>query len=326
METGRRQSNSQSLSLASWRETMRRDYLQSYVPAGGGAVKVVVASEAGRDAVRRALAEDAANEGFRYAHVDSAKRRVHLVHQFVWEVASQLPWDDIAKQVLMRALLEKHYTIPSSGDISVEALAEANDQTESEVVKEVRKLISSRVFQNYALSREFRTAATTLCRAAYDRDAEVQAEAKDVRAWLDGTLERISLLRRLGIFRKVVRANAREIFYSIAAWLAGSGEKGLVVTIDVSRYVLGKDAPPAAFAAYTKLAELDFSEVLRQFVDATDDLRGTLLVFLTDERFVKEERRGLRAYDALRLRLSDDVRDRDRPNPLAPMVLLEEPA
>jgi hypothetical protein len=128
----------------------------------------------------------------------------------------------------------------------VKALAEANDQTEAEVVKDLRKIISSRVFQNYNLSREFRTAATVLCRAVYDHDAEVQAEAADVRAWLDGTLQRITLLRRHGIFRKIGRANARQIFYSIAAWLSGSGEKGLIVTIDVARYVLGKDAPPAA--------------------------------------------------------------------------------
>lgn len=317
------QPNSQSLPLETWRATMRRDYLGNYLAAGGAAVKVVVATEEGREAVRLALAQDAARDGFRYAHVDSAKSRVHLVHQFVSDVASQLPWTDIAKHVVADALREKHYTLPGSGDLSLKALAEANDQTEAEVVKDLRKIISSRVFQNYNLSREFRTAATVLCRAVYDHDAEVQAEAADVRAWLDGTLQRITLLRRHGIFRKIGRANARQIFYSIAAWLSGSGEKGLIVTIDVARYVLGKDAPPAAFAAYTKLAELDFSEVLRQFIDATDDLQGVLLVFLTDERFVREEKRGLRAYDALRLRLSDDVRDRDRPNPLAPMVLLE---
>jgi pyridoxine/pyridoxamine 5'-phosphate oxidase len=70
------------------------------------AVKVVVATEEGREAVRLALAQDAARDGFRYAHVDSAKSRVHLVHQFVSDVASQLPWTDIAKHVVADALRE----------------------------------------------------------------------------------------------------------------------------------------------------------------------------------------------------------------------------
>ena len=99
-----------------------------------------------------------------------------------------------------------------------------------------------------------------------------------------------------------------------------AGEPGIVVTVDIARYVLGKDAPPASFAAYTKLAALDLNEVLRQFIDATDELSGAVLVFLTDERFLTDRERGLGSYEALRLRLTDDVRDRHRANPLAPMV------
>jgi hypothetical protein len=66
--------------------------------------------------------------------------------------------------------------------------------------------------------------------------------------------------------------------------------------------------------------------VLRQFVDATDDLSSALIVFMTDERFLPGNTRGLNSYDALRLRLTDDVRDRRRPNPLAPMVRLKDTA
>jgi hypothetical protein len=61
-------------------------------------------------------------------------------------------------------------------------------------------------------------------------------------------------------------------------------------------------------------------ETLRQFVDGTDDMTGGLLVFLVGRDFVTDDARGLQAYPALHLRLTDDVRDRRRANPLAAMV------
>lgn len=312
--------NEQHLTPGAWLETMKRDYLRTYVPAGGSTVKVVVANETDRVSIREGLASSAAAAGFRYAHVDSAKRRVHLVHQLFWEVATQIPWADVAAGVLRRALVEDNRNVPISGALTLEALAEANDQTTRELTRDLRRLVSNRVYKDYTLSREFRSAATALCRAVYDDSADLQREATDVMAWFGGTLQRIAALKRLGIFRKITRSNARQLFYSTSSWLRSAGEPGIVVTVDIARYVLGKDAPPAAFAAYTKLAALDLNEVLRQFIDATDELSGAVLVFLTDERFLTDRERGLGSYEALRLRLTDDVRDRHRPNPLAPMV------
>jgi hypothetical protein len=47
-------------------------------------------------------------------------------------------------------------------------------------------------------------------------------------------------------------------------------------------------------------------------------------VVLADPRLIDDSvpKRGLGAYDALRLRLSNDVRPRARDNPLAPLVVL----
>jgi hypothetical protein len=65
-------------------------------------------------------------------------------------------------------------------------------------------------------------------------------------------------------------------------------------------------------------------ETLRQFVDGTDDLTGGLFVFLVGREFLEDDERGMRGYNALHLRLTDDVRDRRRPNPLAAMVRLAD--
>jgi len=47
-----------------------------------------------------------------------------------------------------------------------------------------------------------------------------------------------------------------------------------------------------------------------------------LIVVGTATEFLTDTRRGLDCYDALRLRISDDVRDRLRQNPLSSLIRL----
>jgi hypothetical protein len=69
---------------------------------------------------------------------------------------------------------------------------------------------------------------------------------------------------------------------------------------------------------------LDAYEVLRQFIDGTDRLKGCLIVVFAAPEFLVVEpgSRGLGAYDALRLRVYDEVRDSRLANPMGAMVRL----
>jgi hypothetical protein len=73
---------------------------------------------------------------------------------------------------------------------------------------------------------------------------------------------------------------------------------------------------------YSKAATLDAYEVLRQLIDATDELEGLLVAVLMPPELVADETRGLAAYTALQLRVADEVRDRRRPNPYAALMRL----
>jgi hypothetical protein len=73
---------------------------------------------------------------------------------------------------------------------------------------------------------------------------------------------------------------------------------------------------------YSSAATLDTYEVLRQFIDGTDELAYCLLVVAAAPSFLQDERRGIHRYDALRLRISDEVHDRRRVNPLASLIRL----
>jgi hypothetical protein len=73
---------------------------------------------------------------------------------------------------------------------------------------------------------------------------------------------------------------------------------------------------------YSKAMVMDAYEVLRQLVDATDDLAATLVAVVAPLDFVTDETRGLTSYTALQLRVADEVRDRRRVNPFAALVRL----
>jgi hypothetical protein len=313
--------NENELPPEAWFEILRRDYLDGYIPQGGGTVKVVVAPPQDVPRIRTTFERFAKNRNFEYAHVDAATRKLHMMQGLYNEIARQLPWDDLARRFMAGEIERDGRTLPADGQLTIDALAEANDEAKAPILHDLRRILSNKVYKDYSLSREFRAGAFALCKAAYDTSPDVQQEAADVREWLRGDIARMSLLRKMGIYRKISRTNARQILFSTTSWLKAAGSSGLIVTLDMTRYTLGKDAPPDG-NIYTKAAAMDMNEVLRQFIDSADDLTSAMFVFFTTERFLQSEDRGLRSYEALRLRLTDDVRDRHRPNPFAPMVRL----
>jgi hypothetical protein len=109
---------------------------------------------------------------------------------------------------------------------------------------------------------------------------------------------------------------------SLTHWLKLSGKNGLVLLLDISRYTLDKPKEPDGAFYYSNGAVLDCYEVLRQFIDGTDESDYCFLTILAPPRFLDEidKRRGVSAYEALKLRIWDEVHDKTYINPLAPLV------
>jgi phosphoserine phosphatase len=75
---------------------------------------------------------------------------------------------------------------------------------------------------------------------------------------------------------------------------------------------------------YTRPVVLDVYELLRQFIDATDELDSTLIVVSAGPEFLTDPGRGVERYWALKLRISDEVRDRSRTNPYGSLIRLQQ--
>jgi hypothetical protein len=161
-----------------------------------------------------------------------------------------------------------------------------------------------------------------LCLGQMDSGAESPFMTEPVKAWLCGELRQISALKEALIFQKIVRTNARYMFASLSRWLRLVGNTGLVVSLDLSRCLESKKPTSPDGLYYGVSATLDAYEMLRQFIDGTDELESLLLVVSVPPEFLTDTRRGLNRYEALKLRIWDEVRDRKYQNPLGALIRL----
>ena len=160
-----------------------------------------------------------------------------------------------------------------------------------------------------------------LCSAQLDPGDANSFLSKAIKEWLRGELRQVSALRDALIFQKISRHNARHMLFSLAHWLKVNGGNGLVLNLDISRYKVSvRPKDPDNSFYYSVPATLDAYEVLRQFIDGTDELESCFIAVVASQEFLDDERRGLNRYDALKLRISDEVHDKHRQNPFAPLI------
>ena len=172
---------------------------------------------------------------------------------------------------------------------------------------------------------EFRLAMTQLCLAQLESVGAKPPLVDSLKAWLCGELKQMSALKEALIFQKITRSNARHMIGSLTHWIRLVGKAGLVVSLNITAFMKTKrSSSTGSSLSYTASAVMDAYEMLRQFIDGTEEIEGMLMVVVAPYEFLTDQRLGLNRYEALKLRIWDDVRDKFRQNPFAPMVRLSE--
>ena len=313
------------LTLDEWGATIEDEYLRQFITQGGAAVKfAVVPTPAIGRAAQRALQAAAEAHGCQVALVDAAQTRIHMIDQVFFALARQVDWDALARAVVRQALSEARLSVPD-GDarVTYADLAALNDEDEFDVRRLLRAQLRRHIGQDFAMAPEFRVAMIRLCQAQLETDEVDLAETAAIRAWLRGELRLVSAVKRAGIFQKIGRHNARDMLLSLAHWLRLGGRPGLLLILDIERYLAAR-RPADGSLFHSPTTVLDAYEVLRQFIDTTDELEGCLIVAIAPREFLSDPKRGLERYAPLQTRISDEVQDRFRVNPLASLVRLRE--
>jgi transposase-like protein len=313
-----------SLPVPEWTTFLAQEYLAGYLPAGGAAVKVAVAGSADTASrFARALGAAADTAGCLFVSVSAADVRLSQVDALFFAVARELDWDALAAAFVRRAY--DAIAFPAGDGVTVAEVAAEHDVDARELYRSVRRQLEQTLLGDPALARELRRAVLRLTQSQLGA-ADLQSDERDaVVGWLRGEPTSLARLRPLLISARIGRSNARPMLASLARLLLAAGWNGLVLHLDGARLTESRRPPVEQRHGvyYSKAAVLDAFEVLRQLIDATDELRGVLVVAVLPPELVTDEGRGLPAYTALQLRVADEVRDRRRANPFAALVRLE---
>ncbi len=316
-----------AVTLGDWTATIEREYMRDYVPNSGAAVKFVVAPTPQlRRSVRTAMQQIAADAGCQYVFVDTAQTRLHMVDQLFFAIARQIDWPELTRGYVRALLVQERFDVPDDpAELTYRHLAALNQYDENELRRDIRRLLTNGLFRDFAMSQEFRIAMLRLCQAILEPDALQQAERDAIMQWLRGELRLISALKQALIFQKIARHNARDMFVSLAHWLRICGRSGIVLVLDIGRY-LAHARPGDSSLYHTPNMVLDAYEVLRQFIDTTDELEGCFILVIAPSEFLDDPRRGLERYAPLQTRIWNEVHDRHRANPLSSLVRLQADA
>ncbi len=312
----------QNISPSEWLSAVKSDYLDDFIKQGGAAVKfAVVRNESTLTEVREGLSGLARDAGFIYTAVSAEQTKIHFIEQIFFQVARQLDWDALALR-FMRAMLNQQYNVPENDcDFTLDNLAMLNGYAPRDMRPAINTRLEKHLFKDYAMTQEFRIAMMHLCRRQLDCDEVHEHVYLAVKEWLRGELRLISTLKSAFIYQKISRVNGRNMLYSLARWLRLCGYNGLVLVLDISRYTQDRLREPDGSFYYSTSAVMDCFEVLRQFIDSTDEAGHCFITVIAPQRFVElDDKRGVGSYDALKLRIWDEVHDKRLVNPLAPLV------
>ena len=301
-------------------------YLADYLPAGGAAVKVAVVGSAHiADRFEAALAAAAAGRDCLHVRVAADQTKIHMIDQLFFAVSRHVDWDGLAAAAVHAAYDAIAFPAPAPDVLRTTDVAAHHDVDGRELYRSVRRALEARLLGDQELAPEMRRAMLRLAQVHLGAADVDRAEHQAVLAWLRGELRALAVLRPALIYSRIGRHNARDMLASLSRLLLAAGHAGLVLHLDCFRLAEARRPPVDERSGlyYSKAATLDAYEVLRQLIDATDDLRGLLAVAAMPPELMTDESRGLPAYTALHLRVADEVRDRRRANPYAALVRLE---
>ena len=298
---------------------MGREYLASFVPEGGGAVRFAVGDADMLTQVSDGLRGQAGVAGFQVVRLDVAVTRLHMLQTVVFALVDALPWDRLLQARLEALVASAGYRWPDPGQsVLLPALAEANGVAAHLLRRDLVQALSREVWNEPRLTLDFRYAMIALLDARLSGEEAALSDA--VMSWLRGTLRALGQVKQAQIGRRIGRQNARAVLMSLCHWVRLCGAPGVVLLIDIRQLHRERRAVTEGLV-YTPAAVMDCYEVLRQLIDDVEHFPGLFVAALADDAFLSDDpKRSLSQYTALQMRIWDDVRPKGGDNPLAPLV------
>lgn len=311
----------ESVPAARWLGLIEAEYFATYLPAGGGAAKFVIAEPATAEHLAEACAALAHRHQMLAVRIGAGQTRLHMLQDVLFAISRALPWTALVQRAVEAMFARNGYTWPAPGKpVALADLAAHFGVAPPLVARNRDQWLSRDLWEDADLAQDFRAAIMHLSLAPMEPETEAGVEASPALQWLRGEKVGLAALRGCDIAARIGRTNARAMLASLCHWLRKVGVGGLALTLDL-RPALRTKPGPEDTVRYSAAATMDLFEVLREIIDEIEHFPGLFVLGLADAALIAgDPKRTLDSYKALEMRIWPDVRPGGRQNPLAPLV------
>lgn len=287
-----------------WLDFIKEHYLENFIIDKGSKVKIVVGSEgSGKTHLLRYVQQEALNLGYQTIYIcllDQEKKVsdiINLYKIFAKNINREKLLAGLCRQVGKELGYSEHEYNGTHPILPV--LVENEGLNRMEARREIRIAVG-KVIRKSDLSPSFNVFVSRLL--ANKLTGEEGHSGDICWKWFTGEkLESIEK-REVKLHDRLTRANARVWLYSLIRLVRLSGSSGLVLLIDNLETMTARD-PDTNRYRYTPSAIKDTCELFRQLIDATELLEYFFVVIAGRPEILTDERRGLKSYEALWMRL-----------------------
>ncbi len=284
-------------------------YLREYIPEGGSKIKFVTGREgSGKTFLLNRMYDIAKKENYKAVSFSAANVWLHDFKEIYVEILKQCDIMSCLKRCGDHIIEKTGYDpqeVPE-GLSFVDYLSQL-DMNDALTKREIREQLKGFFLNNPVLDNNFALACSMLTGSILGHPS-LESQSRDLLLlWLSGDKTvKLSLLRAFGMSpSRITKYNARHMLRSLAEIVKLSGYNGMFVTIDDLDTLLVRSADKDIH--YTKVKREDTYESIRQMVDDIDSMSNIMFVFAFDRSLLDNERYGIKSYQALWMRIQNEV-------------------
>ena len=295
--------------------------MQNYINNGGSKVKILIGKEGtGKTHLLKFLEYTAKELGYNaiYFSAKDISGKINDISNFYKIIAGYIDEEQLIKGLSLKIAEQMGFSIERyDGESKLLPLLIEEGRGQNDAAKEIRDATYN-TFKEADLSPSFFTFALLVARDRLIGLDDTDTSTKIAFKWLKGEkLERFEK-QKTSLFETLQKSNARYWLNALIKILHFAGIKGLVILLD-DLEVLAEKNLEGKFK-YTPNNVKDTYELLRQLIDDMELLNSFLLILAGDKVLINDDKRGLKSYEALWMRLQTGLVSSDRFNSFADMV------
>ncbi|MCI9361105.1 MAG: DUF2791 family P-loop domain-containing protein [Hungatella sp.] len=288
-----------------WKEK----YLQEYIKNGGSKLKFVTGRPgSGKTHFLRLMSSIAAGENYKTVWFSAKDVWMHDFKEVYVEIFRQsglLDCLELLSRQIIKDMGFDNQEIPA--DMKFFDYLCQNGMGDAMNKREIRTLLKQMFLDNPMLDNNFALACSMLTGSILGYPILEDPSRDMLLAWLEGDRTvKLSQLRSLGFYpSRITKFNARHMLRSLAEVIRLSGFCGLFIVVDDLEILISRSSLEPVH--YTKMKREDTYESIRQLIDDIDSMKNIMFVYGFDRELMDNENAGLKAYQALWMRIQNEI-------------------